>query len=132
MVKVTEDMKAIIEKGLAFVGTTDKEGKPNIGPKGSMRLEDEETLIFAEGTGKKTLQNLKDNPEVCVATVDREKMDGYQFKGKAELVENGPLYEKVAKFAEERGRPKPIAVVKIKIEAIYSLKPGPMAGERIV
>jgi len=69
---------------------------------------------------------------VCVATVDREKMDGYQFKGKAELVENGPLYEKVAKFAEERGRPTPIAVVKIKIEAIYSLKPGPMAGERIV
>ncbi len=124
-------MRRIIEKGLAFVGTADRNGRPNIAPKGSMGLENEETFVFAEGGGKKTLQNLKENPEVTVAYVDREKVEGYQFKGKAEIIEQGSLYDKFAKIAEERGRQKPIAVVKIKIEEIYSLKPGPMAGERI-
>jgi len=131
MVKVTEDMKELIGKGLAFVGTADGNGRPNIGPKGSMRLENEETLIFAEGTGKKTLRNLRENPEVAVTFVDREKMEGYQFKGKAEIIERGPLYDNVAKIAKEKGRPEPKAVVTIKIAEIYSLKPGPMAGERI-
>jgi hypothetical protein len=132
MVKVTGEMRVLIEKGLAFVGTADRNGRPNLAPKGSMRLGDEETLVFAEGVGKKTLRNLRDNPEVAVAVVDREKMEGYQFKGKAEIIETGPLYDTVAKLAQERGRPKPIAAVKIKIEAIYSLIPGPMAGERMV
>jgi hypothetical protein len=131
MVKVTDDMKELIGRGLAFVGTADKNGRPNIAPKGSMRLEDEETLIFTEGTGKKTLQNLRENPEVTVAFVDREKMEGYQFKGKAEIIGKGRLYDKVAKIAKEGGRPEPKAAVMIKIAEIYSLKPGPMAGERI-
>ncbi len=124
-------MRRIIETGLGFVGTADRNGRPNIAPKGSMRLENEETFVFTEGGGKKTLQNLKENPEVTVAYVDREKVEGYQFKGKAEIIEQGSLYDKFAKIAEERGRQKPIAVVKIKIEEIYSLKPGPMAGEKI-
>jgi predicted pyridoxine 5'-phosphate oxidase superfamily flavin-nucleotide-binding protein len=132
MVNVTGEMRGLIEKGLAFVGTADRNGKPNLAPKGSLRLGDAETLVFAEGVGKKTLQNLRENPEVAVAVVDREKMVGYQFKGKAEIIESGLLYDTVAKLAQERGRPKPIAAVKIKIGEIYSLIPGPMAGERIV
>jgi len=131
MVKITGEMRGLIEKGLAFVGTADRHGRPNLAPKGSMRLGSDETLVFAEGTGKKTLQNLRENPEVAVAVVDREKMVGYQFKGKAELIEKGPLYDTVVKLAQERGRPKPIAAVKIKIEEIYSLIPGPRAGDRI-
>jgi len=131
MVKVTGEMRGLLEKGLAFVGTADRHGRPNLAPKGSMRLGTDETLVFAEGTGKKTLQNLRENPEVAVAVVDREKMVGYQFKGKAELIEKGPLYDTVVKLAQERGRPKPIAAVKIKIEEIYSLIPGPRAGDRI-
>lgn len=30
MVKVTEEMKALLVQGLAFAGTADREGKPNI------------------------------------------------------------------------------------------------------
>jgi len=131
MVKVTEEMKALLAQGLAFVGTADRQGKPNIAPKGSMRLEDDEILVFAEGIGKKTLSNLRENPEVTVATVNRELMVGYQFKGRAEIIEAGPLYERMAKFAQERGRPKPLVVVRIPVREIYSLKPGPTAGERI-
>jgi predicted pyridoxine 5'-phosphate oxidase superfamily flavin-nucleotide-binding protein len=131
VVKVTEEMKELLATGLAVVGTADRKGRPNIAPKGSLRLEDDETLVFAEGSGKKTLHNLRENPQVTVATVNREKMSGYQFKGKAELVEAGPLYDAVAKAVEARGRPKPLVAVKIKIEEIYSLKPGPKAGERV-
>jgi hypothetical protein len=130
MVKIPEEIKGIIKKQLAFVGTADRNGRPNVAPKGSMRLENEETLAFSEGTGKKTLQNIRENPKVSVAYVDLEIFEGYQFKGTAEIFEEGSLFDKFAKISEESKRPKPKAVVKIKIEEIYSLA-GLNPGEKI-
>jgi hypothetical protein len=62
--------------------------------------------------------------------VDREKTDGYQVKGTAELLTGGDFFEQVAKRLEERKRPRPKSVVKIRIEEIYSVKPG-MTGKKI-
>ncbi|MEA2074313.1 MAG: pyridoxamine 5'-phosphate oxidase family protein [Euryarchaeota archaeon] len=59
MVKVREEMRGMIERQFAFVGTADRDGKPNVAPKGSMRLENEETLVYSEGMGKKTVMSHK-------------------------------------------------------------------------
>ncbi len=72
-----------------------------------------------------------------MAIASREKMDGYQVKGKAEILTKGPLYEEAVKISEERARrlgremTKPKAAIKIKVDEVYSLKPGPTAGEKI-
>ncbi len=123
MAKLTSEMKAIFEKQLAVIATASKDGTPNVGPKGSMYVVDDETLAYSEGTGEKTLGNLKENPKVAVMVVDREKPDGYQVKGTAELLTSGDLFERMAKRSEERKRPRPKHVVKIKIEEIYSVRP---------
>ncbi|MFC1869764.1 pyridoxamine 5'-phosphate oxidase family protein [Chloroflexota bacterium] len=130
MAKLTSEMKAMLEKQLAAVATAGKDGIPNVGPKGSLLVVDDETLVYSEGTAGKTLKNLKENPHVAVMVVDREKSDGYQIKGTAELLTTGDLFEKVAKRQEERGRRTPKFVAKIKIEEIYSVKPG-MTAQKI-
>jgi len=130
MAKLTTEMKSLFEKQLAVIATASKDGKPNIGPKGSLFVFDDETLVYSEGTEGKTLTNLQENPKVSVMVVDREKADGYQFKGTAELLTSGDLFEQVAKRQEERKRPRPRYVVRIRIEEIYSVKPG-MTAKRI-
>ena len=127
MAKLTSEMKAMFGSQLAVIATASKDGTPNVGPKGSMHVSDDETLVYSEGTGQKTLKNLKENPKVAVMVADREKGDGYQVKGKAELLTSGDLFERVAKRAEERKRPRPALVVKIKVEEIYSVKTGATA-----
>jgi hypothetical protein len=131
MAKLNSEMKAMFEQELSVIATASKEGTPNVGPKGSMHVVDEETLAYAEGTGEKTLQNLQQNPRAAVLVVSRGKGDGYQVKGKAELLSAGDFYEQVARKQEERKRPRPKYVVKIKIEEIYSVKPG-MTAKKIV
>jgi predicted pyridoxine 5'-phosphate oxidase superfamily flavin-nucleotide-binding protein len=124
MAKLSGEMKAMFGKQLAVVATASKDGIPNVGPKGSLHVVDDETLCYSEGTGEKTFRNLKENPRVSVLLVDREQGDGYQIKGGAELLTSGSLFEREARAQEERKRPRPKTIVKISIEEIYSVKPG--------
>ena len=130
MAKLTHEMKAMFEKQLAVIATASKDGTPNVGPKGSMYVVNDETLAYSEGTGGKTFRNLQENPKVAVIVVDRDKADGYQVKGIAELLTSGDFFEKVARRQEERKRPRPKHVVKIRVEEVYSVKPG-MTAKKI-
>src|SRR3972149_4960366 len=96
MGKITDEMKAMIEKeALVFSATATKDGVPNVSPKGSIRVWDENTLIFVERNSPRTTRNLKENPRISIVVLDKEKSRGFQFKGKAEMLEKGPLYEEV-------------------------------------
>lgn len=124
MPRLSTEMKTMFEKQLALIATASRDGTPNVAPKGSMHVIDDETLAYAESTGVKTLRNLLGNPRVAVVVIDREKADGYQVKGTAELLTSGDLFAQVARRQEQRKRPVPKRVVKIKIEEIYSVKTG--------
>ena len=124
MAKINSDVKSMFEKHLAVIATASKDGIPNVGPKGSMHFLDDETLVYSESTGEKTLKNLQQNQKVAVMVVDLDKSDGYQIKGTAEILTSGEIFERAADRSEKRGRPRPKNVVKIKVEEIYSLKSG--------
>ncbi len=130
MAKLSDEMKVMFQKQLAVIATTSNDGTPNVGPKGSMHVLDDETLAYSESTGEKTFRNLQENPKVAVMVIDRETADGYQVKGVAELLTSGGLFEQVVKRQKERKRPLPKNVVKIRIEEIYSVKSG-MTAKRI-
>jgi len=121
MSRLTSEIKAMFEKQLAVIATAGKDGTPNVGPKGSIHVVNDETLAYSESTGQKTLRNLQENPKVAVLVVDRERGDGYQVKGTAELLTSGDFFERVARRQEERKRPRPKQVVKIRIEEIFSV-----------
>ncbi len=132
MAKLTQEMKDMVASQQCFIGTVNSDGTPNVAPKRSTRVLSDESLIFTEGTGGATYANLKRGSKVSVAVVNREVVDGYRFVGDASLQESGDLYESAAAASVKMGRPKPLAVAVINISEIHSLKPGPMAGKRIV
>jgi uncharacterized protein len=119
MAKLSDEVKALFEKQLAFVATAGANGTPNVGPKGSMYIVDDETLAYSESANRKTLKNLMENSRVAVTVVDREKGSGYQVKGRTELLSSGNLFDQMARRQQERGKPQPEQVVKIIIEEIY-------------
>ncbi len=128
MAKLDSEMKTILENNLSVIATANKDGVPNVVPKGSMTVVDDETLAYSESRGEKTFSNIQENPNVAVLAVNREKGSGCQVKGKAELLTSGDFYEQLARRSEERKRPRPKNVVRIKIEEIYPVTSG-MAGK---
>ncbi|HNX78438.1 MAG TPA: pyridoxamine 5'-phosphate oxidase family protein [Prolixibacteraceae bacterium] len=131
MATLTQEMKEMILTQQCFHATVSKEGIPNIAPKRSTRIFDDETLIFNEGVGGITWNNILEGSKVAVGVVNREILDGFRFLGTPEVITEGPVYEKSAELSVKNGMPKPKAVILVHIEEIHSLKPGPMAGKRI-
>lgn len=131
MSQLTPEMKEMVMNQQCFHATVSKDGIPNNAPKRSTRVFNDETLIFTEGIGGQTYQNLLDGSKDSVAVVNRDIIDGYRFVGTPEVLTSGEIYEKTAEMSLKAGTPKPKAVVLIHIEEIHSLKPGPMAGKKI-
>ena len=67
----TEAKKIISEFGPALIATASKEGKPNVSPKGSFRVLDDEHVIFANIASPRTIANLKENPQLTAIMLDR-------------------------------------------------------------
>lgn len=131
MAKLTDEMKEMIKTQLAYIATTDENGNPNLGPKRSMRLYDDNTLVYNENTCKQTMNNIIKTGRASVAVANLEKITGFRFSGKAEIQTEGKMYDEAVKWAEGKmGVPKAVGI--IHIEKIFDLKSGPTAGEEIV
>ena len=131
MAKLTQEMKDLIAAQQCFIATVNPDGTPNIGPKRSTRVLDDEHLAYNEFTGKRTWGNVQNGSMVAIAVVDREKLKGFRFVGSPEVITSGELYEQaVAAAAKRPGMASPKAVIKIKIAKIYNLGV-PGAGEEI-
>ncbi len=131
MSQLTKEMKEMIGSQQCFHATVSKDGIPNNAPKRSTRVFNDETLIFTEGVGGTTYQNILDGSKDAVAVVNREILDGYRFIGTTEVLTSGEVYDEAAEMSLQAGMPKPKAVVLVHIDEIHSLKPGPMAGKKI-
>jgi uncharacterized protein len=101
---LTDDMKRVVsEQRLGFVATVCPDGTPNLSPKGTTTVWDDDHLVFANIRSPGTLANLRHNPSVEVNVVDPFVRKGYRFKGIASILDSGPLYDKVIGFYKDRG-----------------------------
>jgi predicted pyridoxine 5'-phosphate oxidase superfamily flavin-nucleotide-binding protein len=101
---LTADMKRVVgEQRLGFVATVCADGTPNLSPKGTTAVWDDDHLIFANIRSPGTLANLRQNANVEVNVVDPFLRKGYRFKGVASILESGILYDKAIAFYKERG-----------------------------
>jgi predicted pyridoxine 5'-phosphate oxidase superfamily flavin-nucleotide-binding protein len=134
MAKMSKEIMDFVTKTKpAYVGTASKDGMPNIAPKGSLTVIDDETLLYADLFAGKTRCNLEENNKVTVAFVDPQTMRGFQLKGKAQVLTTGKIYEETCKKIASLPMklPKPESVVVIKVQEIYHLSPGPEAGKSV-
>ena len=101
---LTPDMKRVVGKQrLGFVATVCPDGTPNLSPKGTTGVWDDDHLVFANIRSPGTLANIRQNANVEVNVVDPFVRKGYRFKGLAAVLESGPVYDKVIAFYKERG-----------------------------
>ena len=116
---LTEDMKRIVEEQrLGFVATVCPDGTPNLSPKGTTAVWDDDHLSFANIRSAGTIANLRLNPNVEVNVVDPFVRKGYRFKGVASVVESGDLYDRLLAFYRARGSRNVIReIVLIRVQA---------------
>jgi uncharacterized protein len=101
---LTADMKRVVEQQrLGFVATVCPDGTPNLSPKGTTAVWDDDHLVFANIRSPGTLANLRQNANVEVNVVDPFVRKGYRFKGVASILESGPVYHQLIAFYRERG-----------------------------
>lgn len=104
MPKLSDEMKELVERQrLGFVATVCPDGTPNLSPKGTVCILDDEHLIFADIRSPGTVSNLRTNPNVEVNVVDHFVRKGYRFKGTAQVLETGADFARYVAFFSNRG-----------------------------
>ena len=133
MSKIPQEIQEFIKGKMAWVATASADGIPNATPKGSVRVIDDEHLVFADLFSLKTRANLKENPKAAVTVVDEKSYKGYQLKGSAELLTAGPIFDQVAEELKKAPMKLPPVnyVVKITVDSIFDQSVGPNAGKKI-
>ena len=127
---LTEDMKRLVsEQRLGFVATVCPDGTPNLSPKGTTAVWDDDHLVFADIRSPATVSNLRRNPSTEINVVDPVVRKGYRFKGVASVVTEGALFERILDFYRternlDEGRTRIRSFVLVKInEAIPLISP---------
>jgi uncharacterized protein len=103
MAALTADMKRlVVEQRLGYHATVCPDGTPNLSPKGTTSVWDDDHLFFAEIRSPQTIENLRANPAIEVNVVDPFARRGYRFKGTAAIHESGDVYRHGLELLRER------------------------------
>jgi uncharacterized protein len=132
-VKIPAELQEFMKGKQGWVATASRDGTPNVSIKGSLRVLDDEHLLFADIFSLKTRKNLQENPKVAIMVYDAEARRGYAFKGKAEQVESGPLFEQTVESIKKAmpQLPTPKYVVTVSVESIWDQSAGPGGGKQL-
>ena len=132
-VKIPHEIQEFLKGKVGWVATAARDGTPNVSIKGSLRLLDDEHLLFADINSLKTRKNLEENPKVAVMVYDSDSRKAYLFKGTVEVAGSGPLYDQMALGMKQHmpHLPAPRCVVKVNVEAIFDQSGGPGGGTQI-
>lgn len=120
---LTEDMKRLVgTQRLGFVATVSADGTPNLSPKGTTLVWDDDHLIFADIRSPGTVSNLRRNTAVEINVVDPIVRKGYRFKGTGEILETGRRLEEAIAFYRRQGMKSPIRrVVLVRVKRALPL-----------
>ena len=123
MAILTAEMKRLVEvQRLGYVATVCPDGTPNLSPKGTTAVWDDDHLVFADIRSPGSVTNIRLNPTVEVNVVDPIARKGYRFKGNAEVLSSGSTFDDIVTFYRERGVSGPIHhVVLVQVERVLPL-----------
>lgn len=101
---LTPDMKRVVEEQrLGFIASVNSDGTPNLSPRGSLAVWDDDQLVFADIASPGTTANLRARPAVAVNVVDPIRRRGYRFHGQARIVDTGAELDAAIEFYRRRG-----------------------------
>jgi len=127
---ITSDMRAIVDSAhLCFAATVTPDGRPNLSPKGTIRVWDDNRLFFLDIASPGTRANLTHTPYIEVNVVEERSRRGYRFFGRASLHTDDEVFAETMRrvFAEEKANYPVASVVLIDVERAKPLvSPGYM------
>jgi predicted pyridoxine 5'-phosphate oxidase superfamily flavin-nucleotide-binding protein len=95
--------RVVLEQRLGFHATVRPDGTPNLSPKGTTTVWDDDHLLFADIRSPDTIANLRRNPAIEVNVVDPILRKGWRFRGRAELHDRGETYDRGLALLAARG-----------------------------
>jgi uncharacterized protein len=115
---LTDDMKRLVrEQKLGFIATVCPDGTPNLSPKGTTTVWDDDHLVFADIRSPQSVRNIEQNPSVEVNVVDPLVRKGYRFKGRGIVHRSGDIFQRGCQMYRQMGLTHEIqAVVLIRVE----------------
>ena len=116
MARLTEEVKKTIGTvHPALVATASKTGKPNVSAKGSLRVLDDEHVMFADINSPRTIANIRENPQVAIICLDAATRKGCRIWGTGEILNSGELFDQTAAQMAARNM-KLKNIVKVTVE----------------
>ena len=115
MIKLTDQIRSLLNSALAdgtpcLLGTSTSDGHPQISPKGSIVVFNDDTLCFWERSNRSALKRLQENPHVAIFYRNAPKAASafrggvLRFYGDAKLVTSGADRDKVWELIPEAER----------------------------
>ena len=87
---ITDQMRRIVANHpVGTVGTVNSDGTPNVSPKGTMLVLDDETIIFGEIRSPRTLANVRERHAMEINFVDVLARRCLRTKGEARIISRG-------------------------------------------
>jgi predicted pyridoxine 5'-phosphate oxidase superfamily flavin-nucleotide-binding protein len=120
---LTKEIKDFVSKAkLGFIATVCPDGTPNLSPKGTTIVWDDEHLAFADIHSPGTIQNLLSNPAIEINIVDVFIRKGYRFKGTTKVFSGGEIFNKViSSYSDAASKYKINNVVLIKVDRVLQI-----------
>jgi len=116
MIKITEEIRSLINDNpgsgaVCVVGTTAmKDGYPQVSPKGSVIVYNEDCLAFWERGGRTTAKTIQENPHICIYYRHKDKGSALfpagvlRFYGDVEILPEGSERDRVWSMIPEHER----------------------------
>lgn len=96
---ITAAMRALVDRQrLGFVATVNADGTPNLSPKGTVVVWDDDHLLWVDIRSPQTIRNLRERPATEINVVDPLTRKGYRFRGTCRIVEDGIELEAIRTF----------------------------------
>jgi predicted pyridoxine 5'-phosphate oxidase superfamily flavin-nucleotide-binding protein len=128
LVHLDDDMRAVIAaQRLCFAATVTSEGRPNLSPKGTVRVWDDHHLYFCDIASPGTRRNVEANGWIELNVVDVLSRRGYRFLGRATVHRDDDVYREATRriYGDEGVTSAVHAVVLIGVErALPLVSPG--------
>jgi uncharacterized protein len=120
---LTDDMQRVVrEQRLGYIATVCPDGTPNLSPKGTTAILDDDHLMFADIRSPQSVQNIEHNPSVEINVVDPLVRKGYRFKGRAVVHRSDDVFQRGVQRYRDAGATSEIrAVVLIRVERALPL-----------
>lgn len=135
-------IQLIRKERILIVGSTNKK-ICNVSPRTIFHLDKDGSIYWLEIFKHKTFRNLQKNPWCTVAVFDKRGLTGYQLKGKATILTNGVISERISlKIIDiltrlhkqqilAKSKIKP-SLVKFTPKIVFSLNPNELADSPLV